>query len=313
VSGRLSSSDPNLQNIPTPEKEPGTVLANLPVKNIFTASHWGNVIEVDRQMYGELLGPHVEKGGLILAADYSGMELRTMASVSGCKKMMEIFARGEDVHRIVSSGIFNVPVDQVTKEMRYRGKWTNWTLLYGGSEYTFQRLYGIPLDEGKRFVQVYYDLFPEILEYQEETKQFARDHGYVDSKFGQRRFLPYINDRDGGRRSKAEREAVNHPIQSVASQMLLMVLIILDEALSVNQLRTKMVNTVHDSIMFDVPFAEVPVVAGLVKRVMEDLKDMYKDWFPHMDLSWFTCPLVADLEIGSHYGSLHEHHIIQEQ
>lgn len=233
-----------------------------------------------------------------------------MASVSGCARMSDIFTQGGDVHRVVSAGIFNVPEYQVTREMRYKGKWTNWTLLYGGSEYTFQRLYGIPLDEGKKFVKAYYSLFPEIREYQEETKQFARDHGYVESMFGHRRYLPYINDKDGARRSSAERESVNHPIQSVASQMLLMALIILNDVLMMNNMRTKMVNTVHDQIMLDVPLDELDVVSRLVKRVMEGLTDdsLYKTWFPDMDLSWFTCPLVVEMEIGSHYGSLVEYH-----
>lgn len=312
VSGRLSSQEPNLQNIPTPEKEPDTVLAVLPVKNMFTCTDWGEpdyLTSAERNHWEEVLGPYVKKGGVVLSVDYSGMELRTMASVSGCKGMMEIFERGDDVHRIVSAGIFNVPVSEVTKEMRYRGKWTNWTLLYGGSEYTFQRLYGIPLDEGKRFVKVYYDLFPEIRDYQEETKEFAHKNGYVESMFGHRRYLPFINDRDRSKVSAAERESVNHPIQSVASQMLLMGLIIIDDCLRYNDLKTKIVNTVHDSLMFDVPLYELKVVASLVKQVLEGLKDVYKDWFPDLDLSWFICPLKVDMEIGSHYGSLSEYEV----
>lgn len=312
VSGRLSSSDPNLQNIPTPEKEPDTVLADQPVKNIFTASDWGEASPELVEMFADALGPYVCKGGGLLSADYSGMELRTMASVSHCKTMLEIFERGEDVHRIVSSGIFNVPVEQVTKEMRYAGKWTNWTLLYGGSAHTLHRMYDIPLDDGVRFVKAYYSMFPEILEYQKETIQFAHDNGYVESMFGQRRYLPYINDRDKSRQADAEREAVNHPIQSVASQMLFMVLIIMGDMMRDLSLRTKMVNTVHDSIMFDAPLDEIDTVARLVKHVMEDLRSIYKAWFPGIDLSWFICPLKADIEIGSHYGSLTEYHIEED-
>lgn len=311
VSGRLSSSNPNLQNIPTPEKEPDTVLAVLPVKNIFTASDWGTsrLTQDTIAEFDELLGPYAYKGGLLLAADYSGMELRTMASVSHCQGMLDIFDRGDDVHRIVSAAIFNVPIEKVTKEMRYAGKWTNWTLLYGGSEHTLYRLYGIPLAEGKRFVDTYYGMFPEILEYQKDTKQFAHDTGYIESMFGQRRHLPYINDKDRSRQADAEREAVNHPIQSVASQMLLMAMIIIDELMTLHyNLRSKMVNTVHDSIMFDVPLDEVHVMARVVRHVMENLKDASPKWFPGIDLSWFICPLKAEIEIGSHYGSLVEYH-----
>lgn len=310
-SGRLSSSDPNLQNIPTPEKEPDTVLSVLPVKNIFTASDWGDPGPELTAKYADLLGPYVSKGGLLLSADYSGMELRTMASTCHCQGMLDIFARGEDVHRIVSSAIFNVPIDQVTKEMRYAGKWTNWTLLYGGNEYVLQRLYGVPLDEGKRFVVAYYNMFPEILEYQKECVEFARDHGYIESMIGQRRYLPYINDnRNPKQRAHAEREAINHPIQSVASQMLLMVLIILDDLMYKHyQLRAKMVNTVHDEALFDTPLDEVPLVARLVTYTMENLPAIKQPWFPDIDLSWFICPLKAEVEVGSHYGSLVEYQL----
>lgn len=310
VSGRLSSRDPNLQNIPTPEKEPGTVLAVLPVKNIFTCSDWGDPGPELTAQYEDMLGPYVVKGGLIMCADFSGMELRTIASLSQCKRMLEIFERGEDVHRIVSSGIFGVPVEEVTKEMRYRGKWTNWTLLYGGSEHTFYRLYGIPLEEGKRFIKVYYDLFPEIKEFHEDILEKTRALGYVESAFGFRRYMPYINDRKNhSMRASNERETLNHPIQSVASHILMMALIILNDVFRMNDIQARIINTVHDSIVLDVPLYEVPTVARLVKRCMEGLKDLYKSWFPGMDLDWFTCPLVVDLEVGSHYGSLVEYHM----
>lgn len=309
VSGRLSSSDPNLQNIPTPEKEPDTVLAILPVKNIFTASDWGDPGPELTAQYSDLLGPYVSKGGLVMVADYSAMELRTMASVSDCTYMLDIFRSGGDVHRIVSAGIFGVPEDMVTKEMRYAGKWTNWTLLYGGNEHVLRRLYDIPLATGKKFVSAYYEMFPEILDYQKEIIEFAHDNGYVESRIGQRRYLPYINDKDQARRTHSEREALNHPIQSVASQMLLMVLIILGDVMKWYDLASKMVNTVHDQVMTDTPLYEVPLMAGLIKQTMEGLITTGPSWFPDIDLSWFTCPLKAEIEVGSHYGTLTEYHV----
>lgn len=224
--------------------------------------------------------------------------------------MLEIFERGEDVHRIVSSGIFNVPVEDVTKDMRYRGKWTNWTLLYGGSEHTFLRLYGIPLEEGKRFIKVYYGLFPEIKQFHHDVLEFVRANGYVESAFGFRRYMPYINDkRDHSKRAANERESLNHPIQSVASHILLMALVILTDVFHMNDLQAKIINTVHDSLVIDVPLWEAAVVAHMTRQVMEGLKDLYKTWFPDLDLEWFTCPLVVDLEVGSHYGSMVEYHV----
>lgn len=318
VSGRLSSAEPNLQNIPTPEKEPDTVLAFLPVKNIFTCSDWATAYPEEWQAWldsaspaeiahwQEMLGPYFDKGGVVMSADYSGMELRVMVSESGCKGMMEIFLDGGDVHRVVSSKIFGIPPEEITKEQRYRGKWTSWTLMYGGDEHTLENLYGIPLEQGQQFMEAYFEAFPEIKVFQEDTKQFAHDNGYVESMFGQRRYLPYINDPSRYRQAEAEREAMNHPIQSVASQMLDMALIILDDVLRWNDVKAMMVNTVHDSIMIDCPLWEVRDVAHLIKQVMEGLKELYKTWFPNMDLEWFTCPLVVDIEVGSHYGSLQE-------
>lgn len=308
--GRLSSHDPNLQNIPTPEKEPGTVLAALPVKNIFTCSDWGldhKTLKRFEPRFGELLGPYFFKGGVVLSGDYSGMELRAMASVSGCKAMSEAFARGEDIHRLVSSQIFRVPLDQVTKEMRYKGKWTNWTLLYGGDEHTLYRLYGVPLDEGKRFIKTYYGMFPEIKEFQEKTIEFASTHGYVDSPFGHRRYFPYIDDPSPKRRAKAEREAVNHPIQNAAGYILLMALIVLDDKMRQQGFRTMLVNTVHDQVMADTPLDELDAFAALMKDVMEGLHGYQPQYFPRLSLDWFTCPLVVDIEIGSHYGTLTEY------
>jgi len=291
--GRLSSKEPNMQNIPTPEKEPGTLLADLPVKNIFT---------------------HTWEGGCLLAVDYSGMELRTMASVSHCKGMADIFAQGIDLHSVVTEYLFNVKRDDFTPEqwkpMRYRAKWTNWTLLYGGSWHTLHRLYGIDENDAQRMVARYYELFPEVLEYREDTIAFVKEHGYVESPFGRRRYLPHINDSDEVKRNGDERAAINMPIQSAASDILLCALIIISQQMAANEFKSLMVNTVHDSLLFDVYPGELDDLAWLAKETMENLPNLYgPNYMLDIDFSWFTVPLKVDLEFGSHYGSLEEYEV----
>jgi len=287
--GRLSSSSPNLQNIPTPEKEPGTLLESYPIKNIFT---------------------HTWKGGCVLAVDYSGMELRTMASVSGCERMMQAFIEDIDVHSYVTELLFKVARSDYTdaewKPMRYRAKWVNWTLLFGGSAYTLHNLYGIPMSEANELVSTYYNVFPEVLEYKEQTLTFVRKHSYVENKFGRRRYFHYINDsRNKSRQSHDERAAINFPIQSAASDVLLCSLVILRDQIVLNGYSSLMVNTVHDSIMFDVFPGELDDVAWLCKEVMENLPTVYgPEYFSELDFSWFIAPLRVDIEYGSHYGNM---------
>lgn len=297
ATGRLASRNPNLQNIPTPEKEPDTLLAVHPIKNLFT---------------------HTWDGGCLLAVDYSGMELRTMASVAGVEGMLAAFREGKDVHSVVTCALFHYTYDEfIAKKkagdqeaisQRYRAKWVNWTLLYGGSAHTLMSLYGLPEDEANTLVKKYYTMFPEILSSKDKVIKFARQHKYVESKFGRRRYLPGINDSDGSKRSAAEREAVNMPIQSAASDILVCGLIVIQDLLEQNRLKTLLVNTVHDSAMFDVYPGELEDVAFIVKDVLENVPTKYgPEWFPGLDFSWFTCPLEIDMEVGHHYGAL-EHY-----
>jgi len=302
--GRLSSRHPNLQNIPTPEKEPGTILARFPVKNIFTYS------------FGRDNG---SEQGCLMAVDYSGMELRTMTSVSGCDGMARAFEEGKDVHSVVTCALFHYEYDKfiVRKNAgdadaiahRYRAKWVNWTLLYGGSAFTLVKLYGIEKSEATKLVNLYYGMFPEVLDYRKNMLAFARLHGYVESKFGRRRYVPYINDRDKSMRAEAERAAINMPIQSAASDVLLCSLVVIDKMMQDYSFKSKLVNTVHDSIMFDVFPGELDHLCLMVKDVMENITTDYgSEYFPDLDFTWFTCPLVADFEVGTHYGSLGHYH-----
>jgi DNA polymerase-1 len=238
VTGRTSSSNPvNLQNIPTPEKEPGTLLEVLPIKNIFTHSY-----------------QQVQPDGTV----------------------------------------------------GYIYKWTNWTLFYGGDAWTLHKLYDIPIDEAEEAVRKYFDRFPEVLDYQDACVDFAEAHGYIESPFGRREHLPWILDRNEKRRNKAKREAINMPTQSGAGDTLLAALVVVDDKLIERGLKTKAVNEVHDSIVLDVPKWEIDEVATLCIDVMENIAVYAEDYFPDIDFSWIKCPLKADVEIGTHYGTYEE-------
>ena len=295
--GRISSSEPNLQNIPAPEKEPGTLLEQLPIKNIFT---------------------HTYPGGGLMSADYSGMELRIMASVSKCINMLQAFFDEKDVHSMVALfATDNIPLADVThkqiavfrkyhKPIRYKFKWTNWTLLFGGSAWTLHNLYDIPMDECDMLVEKYFEAFPEILDFHSDIKCFAEEHGYIESAFGRKLKLSYINDTRehvDGLRKKDLRTALNMPIQSPASDILLSCLVVLQDKLNKLDMKSMLVNTVHDSIVIDYHPDEVHEVAAMCVDVMENIKEYSREYFPGIDYSWLICPLKADIEVGSHYGN----------
>lgn len=283
--GRTSSAQPNLQNIPAIEKEPGTVLQFLPAKNAFT---------------------HTFPGGGLAMLDYSGMELRVMASIAGIQGMIDVFARKGDVHRYTSSLIYGKPEDQITKFERYRGKWCNWSLLYLGDWWTLMRLYrinGLTEDESKRIAKLYFEAFPELKVYHKTIEQFLREHGYVESAFGRRLPLPAFKSSQKWERSDALRTGVNMPIQGVASDTLIVALAIIIQLMRGKGYQSRFVNTVHDSLVIDYHPDERDELVALAQDVMENVVDYAKEWMPGLDFSWLKVPLVSDVEYGTHYGS----------
>lgn len=283
VTGRLASKDPNLQNIPTPEKEPGTLLETLPIKNLFTVP---------------------DENHVIMSLDYSGMELRCFASLAKCYSMIDIHKSDKDFHTMIAVEVAEIPYEKVDRPTRYIYKWTNWTLLYGGDAYTLSNLYGIPIEKAEKIVRNYFIRFPEVPEFKDKCETFAVEHGYIESPFGRREFLPYINDASASMRSKAVREAVNMPVQSAASDTLLIAMCIIDEQITKNDLPAVLVNTVHDSVMLYVERDQVEYVARVCTDVMENIIKWSKKYMPDIDFSWLICPLKVDVEVGTHYGAL---------
>lgn len=333
ATGRLSSSQPtNLQNIPTTEKEWGTLLMYKPIKNIFTASSWADdgfkfdklkdlrdmgalpprVIEEDwiKPLHPYREYPFPTQRGKLCKFDFNGQELRVMASVANVPGMITAFNEGRDIHSFVTSLLFGIPEHLVKKEynhMRYRAKWVNWTLLYGGDEHTLYNLYQLPLEEAKELMKKYYGVFPEILDFQKKVKKFVAENGYVESILGRKLKLHYTTPEDRARHqamyNKDMRTAVNFPIQGTASDMLLLAMNIIQAHLMSGGYRAIMVNTVHDSVVVDTPLDEVDAIKELCVTVMESLPALGKTWFPSIDLSWLRVNLKADCDVGIYYGS----------
>jgi len=297
VTGRPSSSDPNLYNIPTPEKEPGTLLESLPIKNIFTHSYWRN-----GKSYGK-----------IVAVDYSGMELRIEASIAKCKPMIKIFEDGKDIHScvVIMSTTHKKPdnisfeeIAQVSRAARRNYKSVSFAILYGGDAYTIHNQHNeISMEKAEEMVETYFELFPQIKEYGDWCVEFAEDHGYIESVYGRKEYLAYINDRDMGRKRRAEREAKNMPAQSTAYDTLQMAMIIVDIKLTEGKYTSKLIDNVYDSLLLDCPDEEVDEVAKLVSWTMENVKALAPLHFPGINMKWLVCPLKADVEIGDFYGS----------
>jgi DNA polymerase-1 len=227
--------------------------------------------------------------------------------------MIDIHKSEKDFHSCVAlRAMTGKPINEITfkeiksldKAIRYRYKWTNWTLLFGGGAETLHHLYDMPYDEANQMVADYFEAFPEVKQFQDSCVAQAENFGYIESPYGRREHLYYINDYDVKKRNGDRRAAMNMPVQSGASDTVLIALVIVADKLSYIGSQAKLVNTVHDSIVLDVPKKEILPVATLVKDVMENVKTYAKDYMPDIDMSWLKCPLKADVDVGSHYGAL---------
>jgi DNA polymerase-1 len=241
TTGRLSSSDPNLQNIPIRSEE------GRKIRQAFIA----------------------EPGHKLLAADYSQIELRLVAHVAGIKALREAFEQGQDIHAITASQVFGVPIEGMDPMIRRQAKAINFGILYGISAFGLARQLGIARGEAQSFITAYFDKFPEIQDYMERTKAEARAEGYVRTPLGRKCFTPGINEKNPNLRGFAERAAINAPIQGGASDIIKRAMSALPHALAEANLSARLLLQVHDELVFEVPEAEADQTAALVKRVME--------------------------------------------
>ncbi len=262
--GRLSSSNPNLQNLPI------------------------------RSERGQLIRQAVipDDGCLFLSADYSQIELRLMAHFSQDPHLLEAFRSGQDVHAATAAKIFNVPIQDVTKDQRRQAKTANFGIIYGISAFGLAQQLDCSRSEAKALIDGYFAAFPGVIDYIERQKQRAREQGYAITLFGRKRYLPDILSHNATVRSFAERNAVNSPIQGTAADIIKMAMVTIHRRLKEEGMKTQMIMQVHDELNFNVPQNEVDKVREIVVSEMQNVVHL-------------TVPLIADCGVGANWLEAH--------
>jgi DNA polymerase-1 len=264
VTGRLSSNEPNLQNIPVRTAE-------------------------GRRIREAFIAP---AGSKIVSADYSQIELRIMAHLSGDKSLLDAFAAGEDVHRHTASEVFDTPKDQVTSEQRRYAKVINFGLIYGMSAFGLAQNLGIERSAAAIYMEKYFQRYPSVAAYMERTRNEARDRGYVETVFGRRLWLPDIRSSNVARRQGAERQAINAPMQGTAADLIKLAMIAVQGWIESQKLMTRMVMQVHDELVLEVPIEELDDVKGGVEDLMTGVAKL-------------DVPLVVEAGIGDNWEKAH--------
>ena len=260
ATGRLSSSDPNLQNIP-----------------------------IRRELGRDIRRGFIpRRGWLLVAADYSQIELRLLAHLSNDAAFVQAFQTGGDIHRQTAALIFDVPVDSVTSEMRARAKTINFATIYGQGPHALSRQLKIAHAEARAFIDRYFERFQGVRSYLDSMVEFAREHGYVQTIFGRRRYIPELRDRNYNIRAFGERTAANSPIQGSAADLIKIAMIRIDGALRAREMNSRMLLQVHDELVFEVPGPERDELMVLVKHEMENAARL-------------SVPLVVDLGEGENW------------
>ncbi|MBT7307189.1 MAG: DNA polymerase I [Gammaproteobacteria bacterium] len=264
VTGRLSSSDPNLQNIPVRTKE------GRRIRQAFIA----------------------REGYTLLAADYSQIELRIMAHLSGDSGLLEAFHSGADVHRATAAEVFGVALEAVQSEQRRSAKAINFGLIYGMSAFGLAKQLGISRGAAQQYVDLYFERYPGVKLYMEQTQEQARQQGYVETLFGRRLYLPEINSRNGQRRQYAERTAINAPMQGTAADIIKRSMITVDRALTESGIDAMMIMQVHDELVFEVASEQLEPWSERVRKEMEGAAEL-------------DVPLLVDLGSGRNWNDAH--------
>jgi DNA polymerase-1 len=263
ATGRLSSNNPNLQNIPIRTER------GRKVRQAFIAR---------------------DENHVLLAADYSQVELRVIASVSGDEGMKTAFKQGLDIHTATAAKVFGVDTEEVDREMRRKAKMVNFGIIYGVSAFGLAERLSIPRGEAKEIIDNYFMQFPNIKKYMDDTIVFARDNEFVQTIMGRRRYIKDINSRNHTVRGFAERNAINAPIQGAAADMIKLAMISIDKKL--NGYRTKMILQVHDELLFDVPREEMDIVKPIIVKEMEEAMPL-------------DVPVVVDTGMGNNWLEAH--------
>jgi DNA polymerase-1 len=264
ATGRLSSSDPNLQNIPIRTDE-------------------------GRRIRRAFVAP---SGRVLLAADYSQIELRIMAHLSGDERLQDAFAKGLDVHRATASEVFGTDLDDVTDEQRRSAKAVNFGLIYGMSAYGLGRQLGIDRGRAQEYIDLYFDRYPGVRRYMDETRETAREQGYVETLFGRRLHLPEINVSNQQRRQAAERTAINAPMQGTAADIIKRAMIEVDGWLQAERAAASIIMQVHDELVLEVDEDAVDAVRDAVVERMVNAAEL-------------AVPLEVDTGVGRNWDEAH--------
>ncbi len=246
ATGRLSSSDPNLQNIPVRTAE-------------------------GRRIRQAFVAP---EGYKILAADYSQIELRIMAHLSADKGLLTAFAEGKDIHKATAAEIFNIELESVTKEQRRAAKAVNFGLIYGMSAFGLAKQLGVNRGTAQEYIDLYFNRYPGVLEYMERTRETAKKNGYVETVYGRRLYLPDINARNAMRRQYAERTAINAPMQGTAADIIKKAMIQVDNWLTRENLHSQLIMQVHDELVLQVADHELDTVHQKIQQLMTNAADL---------------------------------------
>ncbi|WP_215406430.1 DNA polymerase I [Vibrio gigantis] len=265
ATGRLSSTDPNLQNIPIRNEE------GRRIRQAFVAQH----------------------GWKILAVDYSQIELRIMAHLSGDKALLEAFQQGKDIHAATAAEIIGVDIEQVTTEQRRRAKAVNFGLIYGMSAFGLAKQLGIPRGEAQHYMDTYFERYPGVMQYMEDTRSAASEQGFVETIYGRRLHLPEIQSRNGMRRKAAERAAINAPMQGTAADIIKKAMLLVDEWIQAEgDGRVKLLMQVHDELVFEVEESALAEIESKVQELMESAAEL-------------EVPLVAEAGHGDNWDQAH--------
>ncbi len=264
ATGRLSSSDPNLQNIPIRTEE-------------------------GRRIRQAFVAP---EGYRLVAADYSQIELRIMAHLSGDKGLLSAFERGEDIHRATASEVFGVSTDEVTDEQRRNAKAINFGLIYGMSAWGLSRQLGTPRDTAQSYIDRYFERYPGVLKYMDRIRKTAHDQGYVETHFGRRLYLPEINSRNGQLRQGAERTAINAPMQGTAADIIKRAMVTVEDWVEQSALDARMIMQVHDELILEVRNDQVDELTKALKEKMERAAEL-------------DVPLIVEAGVGNNWDEAH--------
>ncbi|BCL68182.1 DNA polymerase I [Vibrio nigripulchritudo] len=265
ATGRFSSTDPNLQNIPIRNDE-------------------------GRRIRQAFVAPH---GWKILAVDYSQIELRIMAHLSGDKALLDAFSQGKDIHSATAAEVMGVNIEDVTTEQRRRAKAVNFGLIYGMSAFGLAKQLGIPRGEAQGYMDKYFERYPGVMQYMEDTRSTASEQGYVETIFGRRLHLPEIKSRNGMRRKAAERAAINAPMQGTAADIIKKAMLLVDEWIQAEgEGKVKLLMQVHDELVFEVEESVLSEVESKVQKLMESAAEL-------------NVPLVAEAGHGDNWDQAH--------